>query len=130
MKNIITIYFDGGSIGNPGKGYGSFQVSCQQFNRSKIRVKFGDFLTCNEAEYLALIDSLNYLNSIVEDKYNTKLDIFSDSELVVKQVEGKWKCKKVHLRRLLNMVLELLEEYDSYRISWNSRDVNVEKFGH
>jgi len=54
-----TITFDGGSLGNPGKGYGSYELrTATQTKGDVIRKEFGDRQTNNEAEYKTLIAAL------------------------------------------------------------------------
>lgn len=128
----VQIHFDGGASPNPGNGYGSYQVSCTQvqaLNHKSVRQQFGSPLTNNQAEYLALIAALKWLSHHSSGQ-DTKLTIFTDSTLVRGQVGRKWKCKVLHLRELVDEVKQLLSRYQFWSIQWNSRDVNVKKFGH
>ena len=52
-----TIIFDGGSRGNPGEGYGSYELRTRA-ERQIERLTFGDHVTNNEAEYRTLIAAL------------------------------------------------------------------------
>ncbi|MFZ1755817.1 MAG: hypothetical protein WAU10_18840, partial [Caldilineaceae bacterium] len=54
----IRVIFDGGSKGNPGLGYGSYALEWPGFPRQLVRLKFGDRVTNNEAEYDTLIAAL------------------------------------------------------------------------
>ena len=54
---ILT--FDGGSKGNPGLGYGSYELrTCDDRARMERR-EYGDNVTNNEAEYRTLIEGLD-----------------------------------------------------------------------
>lgn len=52
--------------------------------------------TNNVAEYTALIDAL----MLIRDKTIMDVIIHSDSNLMVNQVNGNWKCKDVNLKQL------------------------------
>ncbi|MCA1724786.1 MAG: hypothetical protein LC748_11165 [Thermomicrobia bacterium] len=45
-----TIIFDGGARGNPGEGYGSYELRTGT-HREIVRLTFGNNVTNNEAEY-------------------------------------------------------------------------------
>jgi len=138
---LIRIWFDGGSLGNPGKGYGSYKIDGgPQLQHEARRIQFGDFLTNNQAEYLALIAALKWLLHNRPDG-DHRLEIWTDSMLVKCQVpfpfQGRiggpnpsWRCKVAHLRELRDEVRNLLSEYRHYELKWNPRKVNVEHFGH
>ncbi|MDO8517217.1 MAG: ribonuclease HI family protein [Nanoarchaeota archaeon] len=89
---VLKIYTDGGSRGNPGKAACSFIV----VENNEIIKKYSEFLgikTNNEAEYNAIIKALEYIK-------DNEVEVFSDSELVVKQLNGEYKITKEHLREL------------------------------
>ena len=84
---MIKIYIDGGSRGNPGDA----AIGVVIFNKKGEEIyRFGSKIgnqTNNVAEYKAFITALEYLNgmSINPDE---KIQILSDSELLVKQISG------------------------------------------
>ena len=62
------LIFDGGSKGNPGKGYGSYAIIRTQDGAQRVeRVDFGDGYTNNEAEYDSLIAGLQDLLDRIEE---------------------------------------------------------------
>ena len=77
--------------------------------------------TNNEAEYTALIKGLKYG---LELKL-ININIYSDSELIVKQVNGDYKVKNDRMKKLHHIVLDLLEQYDSWVINHIMRDENI-----
>lgn len=92
MKKI-TIYIDGGSRGNPGPA-GTGVVFCNE--KSQVIKKYSQFLgkaTNNEAEYQALIFALKKFKALFGKKIacQSEIEINSDSELLVKQMTGKYK---------------------------------------
>ena len=92
------IYTDGGSRGNPGKAACAF-IIVKDNKIIKQKSKFvGYNKTNNEAEYNAIIMAL-------ENVHEKEIEIISDSELVIKQVTGKYKINKPHLS-LLNQKIQ------------------------
>jgi ribonuclease HI len=80
--------------------------------------------TNNTAEYVALIEALEYL---LANGLNAKhIDVFSDSRMVVTQVNRISTTKAPHLIRLRDCALELLEEFDSINLIHVPREENAE----
>lgn len=127
--NQFTIWFDGGYGSN---GYGSWEVQFNGLSKRTEREQYGNWqsgMTCNVAEYTALINALTWIQS-VQDKKQYSVMIWSDSLLVVRQVLGQWKCKKDHLRKLRDRVRGLLDGFREFEIYWHRRHNNVIRFGH
>lgn len=125
----IKIFFDGGARPtNPGNGYGSYQIASEPINRTVSRREFG-WMTNNMAEYQALIEALKWLIHHTEEM-DTHLQIYSDSKLVVMQVQGSWKGKVAHLKELREEALHLLGCFNRWEIHWHGRANNVKRFGH
>ena len=103
MKKYIA-YVDGGSRGNPGTaGYG---VAITDENGDSV-VNLSVFLgirTNNFAEYSGLLGALNYA---VSHGYRD-LQIYADSELMVKQISGAYKVKSADLKPLFDQAREMI----------------------
>lgn len=95
----IKIFTDGGSINNPGPSASAFIVYADNrllFNHSeKIGIN-----TNNYAEYNALFLSLNYVKNRTDIKA-TKISVFSDSNLMVSQLNGLFKVKNTAIRNFI-----------------------------
>jgi ribonuclease HI len=77
--------------------------------------------TNNEAEYHALIEGLKAVAPWNPDF----LKIFLDSNLVVEQVKGKYRVKKLELQKLNEQAMELLKQFgDNWSIAHVERDHN------
>lgn len=85
------IYCDGGSRGNPGPA--ALGVFFPQF--AKEYSKFLGKATNNEAEYEAYIFGLKKIAQLIgkEKAKKSEIEIRSDSELLVNQLNGKYKIK-------------------------------------
>ena len=130
-----TIIFDGGSLGNPGPGYGSYALRREQDGKqSLVRLDFGRQMTNNEAEYEALIAGLQGLIERIEMAEKAPGDFSvearGDSSLVLNQVQGTWKAKDDRMRRLRNQARELLGQFKAHRLVQQRREESVRVLGH
>lgn len=116
----IRVYTDGASRGNPGMaGIGVvIHVSKDQVIEEKSYIGIA---TNNTAEYKALIHGLKILKGM---KLASPLKIYSDSQLMVRQLNGKYKIKQPHLRNLAREVNELLRFFPSHEIIYVPREKN------
>lgn len=128
----FQIVFDGGSLGNPGKGYGSFEImSAGEVYHGPQRLEFGDRITNNQAEYMALIGALEWLrDDLGEERKKATVRILGDSRLVVNQVNGTWKVKHANMIPLVDKVKKLFREFGRCTIEWHPREKSVERLGH
>ena len=126
----IRIIFDGGSIGNPGDGYGSYQLTIEGKAEQPQRLKFGPNYTNNEAEYDTLIAALEAVALRARDPRAIDLDIRGDSQLVIKQITGAWKIKEPRMKQRAYRVRDLLKQFGSWRATWHDRSKSVDALGH
>lgn len=130
----FTVVFDGGSLGNPGRGYGSyklFDAGGELFHEELSYEARGNRVTNNEAEYLTLIAALGRLAEILGERASTAdVSILGDSMLVVNQLAGSWKVKKPELRPLHAEALAGLRRFGRYRLQWHDRSNSVRLLGH
>lgn len=130
-----TLTFDGGADPNPGKGYGSYHIRTRAGReRLQSRIQFGDNLTNNQTEYMALLHGLRDLIATIEkagkapEKY--AVDIYGDSSLVIKQLRGEWQVKDPKMQPLYNEVLQNLRRFKRYNLNWHDRSNSVRLLGH
>jgi ribonuclease HI len=133
-KLEFELIFDGGSRGNPGTAYGSYRLrQSGQKARKPIRLKLGRG-TNNEAEYLTLIQALqDLLSEFSQSEINPNtvdLIVVGDSQLVIHQLQGKWKAKDARMRALRDQVLELGNRFGSVRFRHHDRWRSVSALGH
>ena len=82
-----TLIFDGGSLGNPGRGYGSY-ASIRNVDGKQLikRLEFGENMTNNEAEYQTLIAGLEDIVGTIEeiegDPTAFPIEVRGDSRLI------------------------------------------------
>lgn len=128
------ITFDGGSKGNPGLGYGSYELRTAT-GRSRIeRRDFGDDVTNNEAEYRTLIAALEDLRRTLaeagKDPRDYRVLVAGDSQLVINQMNGRWKLKHEGLRPLFVTAKTLVAAFGHVRLVWHPRARSVATLGH
>lgn len=129
LMNEITIYFDG-SCGpkNPGgtaKGaWLLYDVDKKLIAKDSQIVCSGPTATNNVAEWAGLTNALRYLVSN-KFKHGSKINIKGDSQLVIYQLTGEYKCKKETLRPYYEECLMLLSDYD-WQAHWIAREENQE----
>lgn len=130
----IGIIFDGGSKGNPGIGYGSYALRWPGKDQQIVQLQFGDGVTNNEAEYDTLAAALEAvvkrLRELKADPMTARVEISGDSQLVINQVLGEWKCTEERMRQRRDRVRSLLREFGSWEILYHPRENNVRILGH
>lgn len=128
----FNIVFDGGSLGNPGLGYGSYEITSDGEPYHFVdRMEHGKDLTNNQAEYMTLIAALRWLSKdLGEARKQASVTIYGDSKLVVSQINGVWKVKNANMVPLVKEAKELFKEFGSCTIEWHPRAKSVERLGH
>jgi ribonuclease HI len=130
-KNHYTLIFDGGSLGNPGRGYGSFRWRRDDGPWSEpVRLEFGDRVTNNEAEYRSFLGGLEALGEVCGDPASTEVEVLSDSRLVIEQMQGHWKLRAANLVPLHATGCRLVGAFAKVRFTWQPRSRVVALLGH
>lgn len=129
MKLIINT--DGGARGNPGPaGIGVVIAD----NRGRVISRHKKYIgeaTNNSAEYQALILALQEASQIPNSRFpipndQKHLEIRMDSELVVRQMQGKYKIKEPQLKVFAAEVFKLSKRFQSINFRHVSREHNQE----
>ncbi len=127
---LIEVYFDGLCQPiNPGG------ISCYAFVvKSDGRTIYSDYgiavepfsqdSTNNVAEYTALVKALQWL--LENNLGSTKVEIKSDSQLIVNQLTGDYKVKSKRIMSLYKQVLLLKSKFQDIQIKWVPRGKNRE----
>ena len=116
----ITAHCDGGARGNPGPaGYGALVQDAD----GQILAELSEFLghrTNNYAEYSGLLGCLNY--ALLH--HHPRLRVVSDSELMVKQIQGKYQVKSPDLKPLYDEAKRRIAQLEAFEISHALRHKN------
>jgi ribonuclease HI len=125
------IVFDGGALGNPGKGYGSYEITSGGTVIRHQRHEYGNNVTNNQAEYRTLIEALKWLaSSLGGSAAGTRVHVNGDSLLVINQLLGKWKVKNEGLRLYHREATDLVRQFQSVALVWHDRSNSVRRLGH
>ena len=94
----IKIYTDGGARGNPGPAAAAFVVKDKRDRTLYQKAAYLGRTTNNVAEYKALLLALDWLKK--NQKGIERVDFYLDSQLVVAQMERRFKIKAANLKSL------------------------------
>jgi ribonuclease HI len=122
LDDVLHVHIDGASRGNPGEA--AFGVHVTTPDGETLAELYGYLgrATNNVAEYRALIHALRFAVS----RGARAVRIFSDSELVVRQVSGRYKVKHPDMIPLHRQARELLSQIEDARIVHIRREENRE----
>lgn len=115
---VIKIYTDGGARGNPGPAGAGWVLIFDETTIIKGK-KFLGLKTNNQAEYAAL----QYALEALADLSYESLEIYMDSELIVKQLLGEYRVKNAGLLPYYQKVLSLLD-FKNWNIQHIPREQN------
>lgn len=125
-----VVIFDGGSLGNPGRGYGSYLIQGPGGYTASERLEYGDDVTNNQAEYRTLIAALSRLKTDTAATGPASVQIRGDSQLVLFQLQGKWKVRNPGLAPYFLEARGLLQSFAAAELRWHPRSESVRVLGH
>lgn len=117
----VRVYSDGAARGNPGPA-GAGAVIMDPAGR--ILVRLGKFLgtqTNNHAEYMGLIIGLERARELGA----THVDVFADSELMIRQLGGRYQVKSATLKPLFERARKLLAGFEKTTLTHVLRAQNA-----
>lgn len=122
MSGVSAVgWIDGGSRGNPGPAGCGIVIELSDGGRETHTLFLGT-TTNNVAEYAALLALLERAAALGV----TRLEAHSDSELLVKQLNGEYRVKASHLQPLWLRAAELRRGFTRFAISHVPRAANAE----
>ena len=119
MRYIV--HTDGAARGNPGPAAIGVVVEDESGHTVYESSRTLGVHTNNEAEYLAIIAALQYLREIRAKA----ADFYLDSELVVRQLNGRYKVKEPRLQSLHGQATMLLNAVPMHTIQHVPRKENA-----
>lgn len=118
MKLILHV--DGGSRGNPGPGGAGAELRNADGDPVFEAGFFLGHVTNNQAEYTGLIRGLEAAMRAGADE----IEIYADSELLVKQIHGDYRVRNAGLLPLFDRVMALLGNFRKWGIRHVRREQN------
>lgn len=103
----VQAWIDGGSRGNPGPAAAGVVVATA--DDGTVVHEAGIYLgraTCNQAEYRGLLAALQVASRLGA----TRVQVFSDSELLVRQMNGEYRVRNPGLRELFEQAWALCRQ--------------------
>jgi ribonuclease HI len=116
-----TLRCDGGARGNPGPGAGAYALHGPDGREVEARGEFLGTVTNNVAEYRALIAGLE----AARRHGVTRVIVYMDSELVVRQMTGAYRVKNAGLKPLHQAAGEAAARLSEVRFESVRRDDNT-----
>ena len=121
MPDKIIAHIDGGSRGNPGPAAAGFTLTDAAGTQLQARGIVLGRTTNNVAEYTGLVKALEAAAQIGAEQ----ITVFSDSELLVRQINGQYKVKSELIRPLFEQAVSLLGQFRSWQVRHVRREQNV-----
>jgi ribonuclease HI len=116
----LVAHVDGGSRGNPGHaGYGVFIQDAEGKPVAELSEYLG-IQTNNIAEYSGLLAALRYAR---QHSCNA-IEVISDSELMVRQLNGQYKVKNEGLKPLYQQAAGMIRDLDWFKARHVRREFN------
>jgi phosphoribosylglycinamide formyltransferase-1 len=120
LAEVVIAYIDGASRGNPGPAAAGFILNDATGTQLQARAFCLGQATNNAAEYTSIIKALEAAKQL-----GTKqISVFSDSELLVRQINGEYKVKSEQIRPLFRQAIELLSQFEDSKVRFVPREQN------
>jgi len=118
----LRLHVDGASRGNPGES--GFGIHVTTPDGREVAALFGYLgkATNNVAEYQALLHGLRFALT----RGASTVEVFSDSELLVRQLEGRYRVKNAGLQPLHREAQSLLARFAKAKLAHVPRERNHE----
>ena len=118
----LILYIDGASRGNPGRAGAGIWITDGEGKKISEVSRYLGHKTNNQAEYWALLLGLKEAKRLGGEA----LQIFTDSELVERQIKGVYRVKDLDLKAIHKTVIENLKSFSSFEIDSIPREGNQE----
>ncbi|HKQ48317.1 MAG TPA: ribonuclease HI family protein [Phycisphaerae bacterium] len=117
----VTIHIDGGARGNPGNAGAGVVLRGADGGTLLEAGYYLGHQTNNVAEYTALLKGLE----AAKRAGATELSVFSDSELLVKQINGEYRVRNAALKDLFDDAFARLRSFDKWEVRHVRREQNA-----
>ncbi len=115
-----TLHFDGSSKPNPGEMTSGYLITDPDGSIIASETIKGGQGTSNKAEYIGLYQGVKKAVAIGVKH----IEIFGDSQLVVNQVNGNFRCKKAGLKYYRDEIQKLTTNFHTFVITHVPRKQN------
>lgn len=124
----LIIYTDGGARGNQGPAAIGVVIANEKGAAIKKYSQYLGEKTNNEAEYEAVIFALKKVKALFgkEKIKKMEIEIRSDSELIVNQLNHQFKIEEEHLQKLFIKIWNMLIDFGEVKFMYVPREKNKE----
>jgi ribonuclease HI len=117
---VVKLFVDGASRGNPGEAGIGAVVYDEKEERIAQGCKYlGSPCSNNRAEYEALLFGLELVKG-----HSNEVDVFSDSQLLVRQLNGQYRVKSADLKVLYLKAVDLKKDFTKITFTHIPREKN------
>jgi ribonuclease HI len=117
----VVVHVDGGARGNPGPAAAGAVASAPDGTVLGERGVYIGEATNNVAEYRAVLLGLE----LARELGAREVEVVNDSELVARQIAGRYKVKHAGLRPLFVETMRALREFDAWAVRNVRREHNA-----
>jgi len=111
-RAAFRLFTDGASRGNPGPAGLAYCLEDRSGQELAAGCAYIGTTTNNAAEYMALIEGLRHARALGIDR----LDVYMDSELVVRQMNGQYRVRDAKLRKMYEDATALVRSFSRCEI--------------
>lgn len=124
-------YSDGGCDNNTHSGgYGSYAIFFADYPVTLEHFTLPEVKTSPESEYMSLIKLLEFILRYQGDHKNFYWKLYSDCQLMVRQINGDYAVKAKNLKPLHQIVRDFFEQIGEIELVWTPRRNIVKVLGH
>ncbi len=123
MIHPLTINCDGGARGNPGPAAIGFVIRDDSNATLVEDSAYIGIATNNQAEYTAILHALQKVAELTNDTVH----VFMDSQLLVRQLQGKYRVKSASLQHLFAQVKREEARFQTVTYQHTSRETQQQK---
>ena len=122
MIVAYRIYSDGASKGNPGPAGAGAVIRDPEGNTVAEVAEYVGITTNNVAEYMGLLEALK----VCAQRKWGPVEVFADSQLLIRQLQGKYRVKNEGIRPLYEEIRGLLGQVGCVKLQHIPREENRE----
>ena len=106
----MVVYTDGAARGNPGPSASGYMIY-ENGKLLKSHAEYNGIATNNYAEYKSILIALKWCASHFDDLSDISIELYSDSELVVRQFNREYRIKSKILKPMNYEINELAMKF-------------------
>ncbi len=126
LPSVVHVHFDGACEPPRGGGVATYGFTVEgvgmDYEEKGLAVRpWSPRATNNVAEYTGAIRALEWL---LEQRYEGAVRLIGDSQLVIRQMQGQYRVRAVHLQQYWEQLHRLAQRFERVEYIWVPREVN------